>query len=85
MAKPPDPNNAEQMAPVKDISKDAAALGASQLGELDPMDPVDECIRKWEVQNVYNSILSRDTEAFNYLHLRLAVLARDLKALVPGK
>jgi len=83
MAKPPDPHNAEQMAPVKDVSADAAALGASQLGDLDPMNPIDECIRKWEVQNVYNSILSTNTEGFNYLHARLALLAKQLRELVP--
>jgi hypothetical protein len=79
MASAPDPKNAEQMAPVKDISADAAALGAAQVPAK--MDAIDEAFQHWIVQNVYNSPLSRDTEAFNYLQERLALLRDTLKQM----
>jgi glutathionylspermidine synthase len=74
-----DPKNAEQMIPVKDISAEANALAASQTPAK--MDAIDECFQKWLVQNVYNSPLSRDTEAFNYLQERLALLRDALRQL----
>jgi hypothetical protein len=74
-----DPKNAEQMAPVKDIAAEASALGAVQTHVPAKMDAIDEVFQHWVVQNVYNSPLSRDTETFNYLQERLALLRDALR------
>jgi hypothetical protein len=83
MAKAPDPGNAEQMAPVRDVSDMANKLGASQSQSQAPakVDAIDACIQKWFVQNIYNSPASRDSEVFNYLQERLTLLRDALKEL----
>jgi len=73
-----DPKNTEQMAPVKDVSKDAAAVGAAQAAP----DKIDTIVQDWVVHNIYDSPIARDTEAYNYLNDRLKVLATTLRGLI---
>jgi hypothetical protein len=70
------------MDPVKDISQEAAAAGEAQKTQAaQPVDAIDELVDKWFVENVYNSPLSRDTDAFNYLRERTQRLKTALKGL----
>jgi len=79
MAQAPQQNQ-EQMAPVRDVSAEAAALGAASQTPA-KVDAIDELLDKWFIENVYNSPLSRDTDAFNYLRERFKGLASALKGL----
>jgi hypothetical protein len=70
----------DQVAPIKDLTREVSEAGKSQQSE--PVDKVKLIVEDWFLKNVYNSPLSRDTEAFNYLRTRLELLTETLRGLI---